>query len=114
MKKLMFASLALLGSVALANAQEATPQEESNQATETVAPAPEAPEVPAVDQDDKTKIKSEELPEGVKKALEAQEYRGWLIDAAYHVKSTDSYEVELKNGAETKTVKFNKDGEVEG
>ena len=111
MKKLMFASLALLGSVALANAQEATPQE-SNQATETAAPAP-APAA-AEAQDDKTKIKSEELPEAVKKALEAQEYRGWLIDAAYHVKSTDSYEVELKNGAETKAVKFNKDGSVQG
>jgi len=110
MKKLMFASLALLGSVALANAQEATPPQESNKATEAVAPAP-APA--AVDQEDKTKIKSEELPEAVKKSLEAQEYRGWLIDAAYHVKSTDSYEVQLKNGAETKTVKFNKDGKAE-
>lgn len=113
MKKLMFASLALLGSVALANAQEATPPQESNKATEAVAPAP-APAPAAVDQDDKTKIKSEELPEAVKKSLEAQEYRGWLIDAAYHVKSTDSYEVQLKNGAETKTVKFSKDGKVEG
>jgi hypothetical protein len=115
MKKLMFASLALLGSVALVNAQDAAPQEESNKATEAVAPAP-AVETPVAteDQDDKTKIKSEELPEAVKKSLEAQEYRGWLIDAAYHVKSTDSYEVELKNGAETKTVKFNKDGEIEG
>jgi len=128
MKKLMFASLALLGSVALANAQEATPQE-SNKATEAVTPAP-APEAvtpapteaapaeqaapAAQDQDDKAKIKSEELPDAVKKALEAQEYRGWLIDAAFHVKSTDSYEVQLKNGAETKTVKFTKDGKVEG
>ena len=111
----MFASLALLGSVALANAQEATPPTESNKATETVAPAPAPAVAPAaVDQDDKTKIKSEELPEAVKKSLEAQEYRGWLIDAAYHVKSTDSYEVQLKNGAETKTVKFSKDGKVEG
>src|SRR5918993_385349 len=128
MKKLMFASLALLGSVALANAQEAAPPQESTQATEapapaaTEAPAPTATEAPApaateavapADQDDKTKIKSEELPEGVKKSLEAQEYRGWLIDAAYHVKSTDSYEVELKNGAETKTVKFDKEGKAE-
>ena len=40
MKKLMFASLALLGSVALANAQEATPPQGSNKATEAVAPAP--------------------------------------------------------------------------
>jgi hypothetical protein len=111
MKKLMFASLALLGSVALANAQEATPPKESDKATEAVAPAP-APA--AVDQEDKTKIKSEELPEAVKKSLEAQEYRGWLIDAAFHIKSTDSYEVQLKNGAETKVVKFSKDGKVEG
>jgi hypothetical protein len=116
MKKLMFASLALLGSVALANAQEATPPQESTQATEAPAPAP-APEAvapAAADQEDKTKIKSEELPEAVKKSLEAQEYRGWLIDAAYHVKSTDSYEVELKNGAETKSVKFDKEGKVQG
>jgi hypothetical protein len=124
MKKLMFATLALLGSVALVNAQEATPApapqeeaapapQESNQATE-VAPAPAAQEPAAQDQEDKTKIKSEELPDAVKKSLEAQEYRGWLIDAAFHVKSTDSYEVQLKNGAETKTVKFTKDGKVEG
>ncbi len=123
MKKVIFASLALLGSVALVNAQEATPTQESNKATETVTPAPApqdqvAPVAPqdqvapaaAEAQDDKTKIKSEELPEAIKKTLEAQEYRGWLIDAAYHVKSTDSYEVELKNGAEAKTVKFDKDG----
>jgi len=128
MKKVIFASLALLGSVALVNAQEATPTQESNKATETVTPAPApqdqaapAPEVAPAPQDqvapaaaeaqeEKTKIKSEELPEAVKKSLEAQEYRGWLIDAAYHVKSTDSYEVELKNGAEAKTVKFDKDG----
>ncbi len=61
-------------------------------------------------QDDRQKIKAEELPETVKKALEAQEYKGWLINTAYHVKSTDTYEVELKNGAETKTFKFDKDG----
>lgn len=115
MKKLMFASLALLGSVALVNAQDAQPQE-SNQATEAVtpAPAPQDQAPAATDQDEKTKIKSEELPEAVKKALEAQEYRGWLIDAAYHVKATDSYEVELKNGAETKSVTFDKEGKAQG
>jgi hypothetical protein len=100
MKKLMFASLALLGSVAFVNAQDAA------------TPAPAATAAPAADQEDKAKIKSEELPEAVKKALEAQEYRGWLINGATHVKSTDTYEVELKNGAETKVVKFSKDGKV--
>ena len=97
----MFASLALLGSVAFVNAQDAS----------TPAPAPAATAAPD-DQEDKAKIKSEELPEAVKKALEAQEYRGWLINGATHVKSTDTYEVELKNGAETKMVKFSKDGKV--
>ena len=115
MKKLMFASLAVLGSVALVNAQDAQPQE-SNQATEAVtpAPAPQDQAPAATEQDEKTKIKSEELPEAVKKALEAQEYSGWLIDAAYHVKATDSYEVQLKNGAETKTVTFDKEGKAQG
>jgi len=109
MKKLMFACLALLGSVALVNAQEATPAPAPQESNEAVAPAPDAQ-----DQEDKTKIKSEELPDAVKKSLEAQEYRGWLIDAAFHVKSTDSYEVSLKNGAETKTVTFDKEGKAQG
>jgi hypothetical protein len=100
MKKLVFAMLAFGASVVAVQAQDSP------------APTPEAtPSTSAVaTQDDKVKIKAEELPEAVKKSLEAQEYKGWLINAAYHVKSTDSYEVELKNGAETKTFKFDKEG----
>jgi hypothetical protein len=122
MKKLMFASLALLGSVALVNAQDApapaptqdavAPAPTQDAATPTPAPTQDAVATPEPAQDDKAKIKSEELPEAVKKSLEAQEYRGWLINGASHVKSTDTYEVELKNGAETKVVKFSKDGKV--
>jgi glucose/arabinose dehydrogenase len=97
MKKVMFAMLALCASVVAVNAQE------------NPAPAPSTSAV-APQQDDKMKIKSDELPEAVKKSLEAQEYKGWLINAAYHHKTADTYEVELKNGAETKTVKFTKDG----
>ncbi|AYB34809.1 MAG TPA: hypothetical protein VIU12_18675 [Chryseolinea sp.] len=96
MKKVMIAAAALLSSVAFVNAQNAT---ESDKAV--AAPT-------EVQQGEKVKIKSEELPEAVKKSLEAQEYRGWMISSAY--KAGDVYEVELKNGAETKTVKFNKDG----
>jgi hypothetical protein len=54
------------------------------------------------------------LPATVKKALEMQDYRGWLIDAAYKVNASEEYEVHLKNGAETKIVKFDKDGKVVG
>lgn len=99
MKKLMFAMLAVCASFIAANAQEAPATDQQQPSTSAVAP-----------QDDKVKIKSDELPETVKKSLEAQEYKGWLINAAYHNKAADTYEVELKNGAETKTVKFNKDG----
>jgi len=98
MKKLMFAFAAVVGSVVAVNAQSTeqttTP---SNQAITT-------------QQDDKQKIKSEELPEAVKKSLDDQSYKGWLVNAAYHNRKDETYEVELKNGAETKTVKFNKDG----
>lgn len=98
MKKLMFAFAAMLGSVAFVSAQEASDN------------AVKAPET--VQQDEKVKIKSEELPEAVKKALEMQDYRGWLIDAAYKYTATETFEVHLKNGAETKIVKFNKDGKI--
>jgi hypothetical protein len=95
MKKLMFAFVALLGSVAFVSAKEI-----SYSINQT----------PAAQQDEKVKIKPEELPEAVKKALEMQDYRGWLIDAAYKDTAKETYEVHLKNGAETKIVKFSKDG----
>ncbi|MEJ1237690.1 hypothetical protein WBG78_06165 [Chryseolinea sp. T2] len=103
MKKVMFAFAAMLGSVAFVNAQDAS--------SSAVAPATEQA---APQQEEKTKIKSEELPAPVKKALEMQDYRGWLIDAAYKVNASEQYEVHLKNGAETKIVKFDKDGKVVG
>ncbi len=96
MKKLMFAFAAMLGSVAFVNAQD-----ESNNIR--------TPET--VQQDEKVKIKTEELPATVKTALESQDYNGWLIDAAYKHTATETFEVQLKNGTEVKTVKFNKDGE---
>jgi len=96
MKKLMFAFAALLGSVAFVSADAI-----SNSILQ---------QTPAAQQDEKVKIKPEELPEAVKKALEMQDYRGWLIEAAYKDTAKETFEVHLKNGAETKIVKFNKDG----
>jgi hypothetical protein len=65
-----------------------------------------------VTQDDKEKIKAEDLPEAVKTTLNGDEYTGWLIQSAYKYKSKDHYEVELKKGAETKTIKLDKEGKV--
>jgi hypothetical protein len=95
MKKLMFAFIALLGSVAFVSAD---------------AISYSINQTPSAQQDEKVKIKPEELPEAVKKALEMQDYRGWLVDAAYKDTAKETFEVHLKNGAETKIVKFNKDG----
>jgi len=63
-------------------------------------------------QDEKEKIKPEELPEPVKTTLNGDEYKGWLVQTAYRVKAKDVYEVELKKGAETKTLRFDKEGKV--
>lgn len=63
-------------------------------------------------QEEREKIKKEELPEPVKTTLNGDEYKGWLISAAYRIKSKDTYEVELKKGAEAKTIRFDKEGRV--
>lgn len=85
---------------------------------------------------ERDRINSRDLPEAVKRALDSQEYRGWLINAAYittgmdfmyHDSRADTmgvsgrsgtgrdiFVVELKNGAQTKTVRFTEDGEKIG
>jgi hypothetical protein len=68
--------------------------------------------VSSITQDDKEKIKTSELPEAIKTTLNGDEYKGWLIQSAHRYKSQDLYEVELKKGAESKTIKFDKEGKV--
>lgn len=65
---------------------------------------------PLVQQDKKVKIKPEDLPDAVKTTLNSDDYKDWEISAAYKHEDTEIYEVELKSGAETKTLKFDKDG----
>lgn len=104
MKKVMFALLAMLGSAVVVNAQDTT-QVEDQPSTGIVSPGEGS------QADDKVQIKPEELPEAVKKTLEDQEYKGWLINTAYHDKKAERYEVELKNGADTQVIRFSKEGE---
>lgn len=90
-------------------------------------------------QQDRQRIQSTELPEEVKRTLEGEEYRGWLVSGAYKAKAAETngmngegnttpdvnrqpspnvmgqedeeiYIVELQNGAETQTLRFDKDG----
>ena len=66
----------------------------------------------AVKYDEKVKIKKEELPDAVKTALAGNDYKGWQISEAYMWKEAGTYEIELKNGDQKKTVKLDKDGKV--
>ena len=63
-------------------------------------------------QEEKVKIAKEDLPDAVKKALASDAYKAWEISEAYEYKATHTYEVELKNGDQKKTVKLDKDGKV--
>ena len=100
MKNVMFALLVLFVSFSVAQAQE------------TTQPVPDQ-SAPAM-QDDKVKIQPEDLPESVQSAIDDDNtsYEGWQIDAAFHYTKTDVYEVEMKKGAESKTVKFDAEGNV--
>jgi hypothetical protein len=98
MKKVLFALLAVIVSMSVVSAT-------------TISANDNASVVSTMD-DDKVKIKPEELPDAVKTALSAPDYTGWQISNAYKITDQDAYEVELKNGAEVKVVKFDKDGKI--
>ncbi|HEY8511132.1 MAG TPA: hypothetical protein VIL31_04170 [Cyclobacteriaceae bacterium] len=96
MKKVLFALLAIMGSVSVMTA------------TANVA---DVNGIVAALEDEKMQIQPEELPDAVKAALNSEDYTGWQISAAYKYAEKDIYEVELKKGEEVATVKFDKDGQ---
>jgi hypothetical protein len=107
MKKLLFAAFAVTVAIG-ANAQDVV----QDSATVTTSTSTTVTTSTSVDQDGYVSIKAEELPDAVKKALENQDYKGWIINAASYDEKKEKYLVELKNGADTKKVKFNKEGKV--
>jgi hypothetical protein len=148
MKKVILAFSFLFSGLIAVNAQDST---------STSTPTPQYPTSTSQDDQDRERINSRDLPDAVKRSLEATEYRGWLVNAAYKTTGvsdqsmasdssamssdstdmssgprykTDStsvsdnagnagntgaygqevFVVELKNGAQTKTVRFDKEG----
>ena len=95
MKKVMFALLALTVSASVVSASTI----KSNDGTAIVNVL-----------DEKVKISPEELPDAVKAALNSPDFTGWQIAAAYKYTESGMYEVELKNGDETTSIKFDQDG----
>ena len=97
MKKVIIALFALVVSFSVAVAQQVPDEEKGQTPSSTQA-------------DDKVKVRVEELPDAVKKALQSEEFTGWTISNAYYRPRTSVYEIELKNKAEIKTVKLSKEG----
>ena len=62
-------------------------------------------------QDEKVKIKKEELPADAKKTLEGESFEGWAVVNTFKMKNGE-YEVELKKGTNSQSIKFDKDGKV--
>jgi len=67
--------------------------------------------ISAQSQNDKVKIKKEDLPEAAKSTLNGDAFKGWAVEKAYKLNNGE-FEVELKKGADLQTLKFDKDGKV--
>lgn len=106
MKKFILATVVLAGTVVAANAQEAAGDSAAVSTTTSTTVTTST----VAEQDGYVAIQSQELPEAVKKSLENQDYKGWIINSASYNKKEEEYEVELKNGADSKKVKFDKEG----
>jgi len=101
MKKILLAVCLMFGGASLVVAQDAqTSPQTQTQTTQ--------------DQDqDKQQIAISELPESVTAKLESQDFAGWTVGNAYKKmdeSNQEMYIVELKQGTETKKVKFDRDG----
>jgi hypothetical protein len=95
MKKLLFA-LFMVAATVTAFAQDAsTPPAQDQNASSEMQP-----------------IAATDLPAAVTASLQSQDYSGWTVANAYKKEKDGKtiYKVELKNGEEMKTVKFDADG----
>jgi hypothetical protein len=102
MKKLLFALVMCSASIA-ALAQDAS--------------TPAAQQPAAQGQNTSTEmqpIATSDLPAAITASLQGQDYSGWTVSNAFKKEKDGKtiYKVELKNGAETKTVKFDADGNM--
>ena len=104
MKKVLIASVALLfAAITNVNAQ-VKPQAPVDKKETVTTPQTN-------DQETKTPVKPEALPDPVKTAIAGEDYKGWVASSAFVIKTpVEYYEVVLTKDKETKTVKFAKDG----
>jgi|GEM_PF-884077 hypothetical protein len=123
MKKIVLAMSLVFGGTAVLMGQERQDTASTQYRTENPSEYPQ--------QAGRERIQATELPDDVKKALEGEDYRGWLISGTFRSQAAEAptgdpsqgqanaatpneevYIVELKNGAETKTVFFDGSGKI--
>ena len=102
MKKLFFAFIMCLATVAALAQDASTPAAQQPAAQEQGTSTEMQP------------IAASDLPAAVTASLQGQDYSGWTVSNAFKKEKDGKtiYKVELKNGAETKTVKFDADGNM--
>ncbi|HYF67630.1 MAG TPA: hypothetical protein VD884_05820 [Ohtaekwangia sp.] len=105
MKKLLFALCFMFGAAVAVQAQDTTSTQYQNDAM-TQDQSEDR------DKGDKQSIAISELPATVTSSLETSDYSGWQINNAYKKEKGGEtfYAVELKQGNETKMVKFDAQG----
>ena len=62
-------------------------------------------------QNEKVRIKREELPEAAKKILSGDSFKGWIFLKAYKL-ANGEFEVDLRKGSAFQTVEFDNDGKL--
>ncbi|ACT91572.1 hypothetical protein [Dyadobacter fermentans] len=111
MKKLVVSALALtLISFASVQAQTAN-QNTADQSADKQATTQKAAK------EEKVAVKTEDLPEGIKKTIKSDEFSGWTVKKAFLVTEPDKaqyYELQVANGSQSARVKLDKDGKNVG
>ncbi|HET9486996.1 MAG TPA: hypothetical protein VFO54_06165 [Chryseosolibacter sp.] len=101
MKKVLLAVALMFGGATFVSAQEQQPSTPGQ--TQATTPT----------QDDRQQISVSDLPDAVTAKLESEDYSGWTVGTAYKKMDENNMEiyiVELRQGTETKKVKFDRDG----
>jgi hypothetical protein len=110
MKKLIVSALALtLISFASVQAQTTEP---ATQATQHEAHK-DAATTQKSDKEEKVAVKPEDLPAGIKKTIQGDEFSGWTVKKAFLVTDPNKkqyYELQVAKGSESARVKLDKDG----
>jgi len=87
---------------------------QNNTATAPPADNPQAQAAVTKAEPQKKQVTEAELPEGIKKALTADQYKEWKLASAWQIMEgkTEYYVLEMAKGDEKTTLKLNKDGQA--